>query len=865
MRQLLRDLAASVLLLAGCPSVAAAQPGSLQLSASAHSTVGDPGRIAGEQAFEPDVGVTWLQPGTRFGLFQMEIRGTRRGDQLHLGKAFVAFRDVAYRGIAWSFEGGDTYFVPGVGEYRFSNLATPSLTFAGGAVRARTPRAEVNVMVGRATAWRNVFGTDAQTLDQDVAVARGRYKASDRLDLSTRVSRVRTRDLAEFDYSIAASDEGGLGARLILTPAIHLVADGSVVSYRRRDSDFRELDGSAIVGASVLLARGWVQLNAARFSPGELPILNQPLADRQTLFAAGEYDLQKSLRLFAGWEAFESNLDPEASAAASGPRTAADGTRGFGGFLVRLGARSSVSLRAEQGDRRSRLVGAALTRVSDTGVVSAEWHTALGQFNGFARYSRRDNVESALVDGNFTQQDSSAYLLFSPSRTLQIFSNAVVTRNTLASGGGSTFWQVGAGAQTQLRSRSLWVRAEGTLSRNIDMLTERFVPRESLNLGLNGQIAGNTILGLNVYADRLTTFGQPEDSWIARSSLRLTRVFPTTGGRSSTSIAGSMTRHGGTGALIGVVFSDWNANGLQDPGEEPLQSIPVRLANLGGATTSRAGEFAFLDVPIGLMEIGIDTTALPVDFDPPAVPQVQIDLARGDTRRVAFGLVPLGSVRGRVVRDDNSNGRADEGEESIDGAVLVMDGGARSEAVRKGWFRFDAVRSGAHAVQLLADSLPAGAAVIGAGEATVQLGRGALDVELTFLAAVSKRAEVRRVFTPRGAPSIDRPSTPAPATVPRSRNAEGSARATAPPAQQGRFAIQVAALNDPARARELVERLRSAGHPSYLVAPPAADPDAPYKVRVGHYPTRSAAEPTLKALEKELGEKLWIVREVTGR
>jgi cell division septation protein DedD len=88
---------------------------------------------------------------------------------------------------------------------------------------------------------------------------------------------------------------------------------------------------------------------------------------------------------------------------------------------------------------------------------------------------------------------------------------------------------------------------------------------------------------------------------------------------------------------------------------------------------------------------------------------------------------------------------------------------------------------------------------------------------------------------------------------------------TAPPAQQGRFAIQVAALNDPARARELVERLRSAGHPSYLVEPPAADPDAPYKVRVGHYPTRSAAEPTLRALEKERGEKLWIVREVTGR
>ena len=80
---------------------------------------------------------------------------------------------------------------------------------------------------------------------------------------------------------------------------------------------------------------------------------------------------------------------------------------------------------------------------------------------------------------------------------------------------------------------------------------------------------------------------------------------------------------------------------------------------------------------------------------------VDIELDRGATRRVSFGLIPLGSVRGRVIRDANGNGKVDPGEEPIDGAVLVLDGGRRSEQVRRGVYRFDSIRSGDHVVSLL--------------------------------------------------------------------------------------------------------------------------------------------------------------------
>ena len=322
MRQLLRELAACGLLLALIPRPATAQQGSLQVTGATHSVSGERVNTGHQSTFEPDLGVTWFRPGTRFGMFQMEIRGTTRDGEPRIGKAFVGIRDWKHRGINWTIEAGDTWLTPSMADYRLTNLASPTSTFSGASVRARTRRTNASLMVGRATAWRNIFGTDAQVLDQSLMIVRAGYTASDRLDLNARASRIRTDDLKEYTFNVADSDQGGGGARFVLTPAIHLVADGSIVSYRRRGSAIREVDASAVAGASVLLAKGWIQVNVSRFSPGELPVLNQPLADRQTFFAAADYDVFKRVRLHGGWEAFriESGSRGRGVSGSVGPR-----------------------------------------------------------------------------------------------------------------------------------------------------------------------------------------------------------------------------------------------------------------------------------------------------------------------------------------------------------------------------------------------------------------------------------------------------------------------------------------------------------------------------------------------------------------
>ena len=849
MRRLLRELAGCALLLVALPAAAVARQESVQVSAAVHSLHGEPLRVGTQPTLEPDLGLSWLRPDTRFGTLRIELRGTTRDGRPHLGRAVLSLRDLTLGGVRYTLEAGDSVFSPEPGDYRFRNLYTPALNFSGASLRARAGRTDASVMLGRATTTRNIFGSDVKTLDQSLFIATGRHQASDRLEISSRASRVRTRDLDRFRFSIADSDQAGGGARFLLTPAVHLVADASLVAWRARDGVDRHVDGSALAGASVLLARGWLQVNVSRFSPGELPILAQPLADRRTLYAAGEYDVLPRMRLFGGWESFRANLDGRAASGA--PPT--DGGRAFGGIRVPIGPGSSASFRAEQGDRRSRLAGPAQTRISDTGVISGDVQGAFGRVSAFGRIARRENVESEFEPGTYTQREAAALAFYNVSRSLQLFSSLTAVLNE-STAGGHTSWQLGGGAQAQLLRRGLWARGEGLFTRNVDRLNDRTTPHQTINVGLNGEIARGIVLALNVYADRMHTGLDPAlDSWLLRSTVRLTRTFVEAGTPARARL-GVSARHGGTGSIRGLVYTDWNANGLQDPDEPPLENIPIRLASLGHTSTSQAGEFAFVNVPIGVQEVGIDLASLPVDFDAPRVPQVQVELRRGDARRLSFGLVPLGAIAGRVRRDANGSGAADDGDDGMDGAVVVLDGGARSEKVRGGRFRFDAVPSGDHEVTLLQESLPDGAVIIGPRSNRAAIGRDELAPEIAFLVDVRERPEIRTVFptAPPAAPAA-RPRTPA--------RSPARPIAAARPSRAGQFAVQVAALNDPSRAAALVEELRAAGRSAYLVSPPFTDPDAPYRVRVGPFDSRAAAGREAIVLGSQRGGRMWVVRE----
>jgi sporulation related protein len=857
-----------------------AQQGSVQISSAVQTLRGDPSRFAGQNQFEPDLGVSWLQPGSRFGVFQIEIRGARRGDALHTGRIYGALRDARYHGTAWTIEAGDAYFSPPIAGYGFSNLFSPAVTFNGAAIRGRNDRTTVSLAAGRTTAWRNIFGNDPKGLGQTVAMGHIARRLGSRFEITAHGSRVRTTSLDEFTYTIDASDQAGGGTRVLVTPSLQLVADGSIVSYRRVGTSARERDGSYMGGLNWLHSRGWIQINASRFSPGDFPAVNNPLADREQIFAAGEYDVMSRTRVSAGWENFRTNLEPEASAVSTRPTPQTSGDRGFGGVRVQLTSRSTISFRGEQGDRESRPVGPGFPSDSDTGMWAAEWQAAIKRTNLFVRYSGRENVEHLNQSGSYDQRDTAAQLFANLPGGAQAFGTALLTHTIALDGSGNTYWQAGGGTQLRLGHSDLWLHAEGNAVRSLDILTRVYVPRESFIFGVNGQVSRRTTLAFNVNMDRAVSPSNVGTPWMTRSMFRVTHTLPTGSVfLPSAAIASSTEAGRGTGTISGVVFADWNADGIQDPGENNLEGIPLRLG--GGHTTSgRDGQFAFMNVPAGARSVGLDTSALPVDFDPPSASQMQIELSRGDSKRVTFGLIPLGAIQGRVVRDQNGNGKADVSDEAVEGAVVILDGGVRSEQARKGRYRFDAVRSGAHTVKLLIESLPDGAVIAGDAEVQAILSRGALLGDVTFVVSIEKRPEIRKVFPPRGGgASVSNPAptprvaagraartttSPLPKNTRASTSVSPAASTTAvqtASSVMGTFTVQIAALNDPVRAKDAVRQLKESGMPAYLVNPPASDPDAPYRVRVGPYESREEAQKVAVSLEAQRHEKLWVTTE----
>ena len=347
MRPVLRGLAAGVRRVPRQPRIRTTGPGAgLRRVAD---RLGSPERVTGEHSIEPDFGVSWIQPGVKFGSFEAEIRGTRRADRLHVGRNYAALRDLRTGGFRWTFEAGDAFLNRGVNHYGFSNLSTPALTVQRRRDHAREPAQHRERDGGQGHGVAQHFRHRPRHARADARHPPARlYRPTDRLDLVTRVSRFRTSDLREFSFTIADSDQVAGGARFQVSPP-------SIWSATRHSSgtgaatEHAVPDYSYLAGTNVLLPRGWIQFNVARFSPGDFPAMNDPLQDRESAFLAAEYDVWSSVRVFGGVDAIKTNINPDLHRVPRCGIAARVGTRAFAACSSASGGPSMLTIASRKG------------------------------------------------------------------------------------------------------------------------------------------------------------------------------------------------------------------------------------------------------------------------------------------------------------------------------------------------------------------------------------------------------------------------------------------------------------------------------------------------------------------------------------
>lgn len=728
-------------------SPAAAQQGSVQVLSGTLVTTGAPERTGMVQSYQPDFGFSWLQPGTEFGTVQLEVHAVRNDNDPRLGRGLFSLHGMKRAGLTWNLEFGDTTHTPYVTHYGLTNLFAPAVTFRGGTVSAVNARTSFSLTVGRVTVFRDMFGADAQALGQTLLVGRFTEKVNNRLEITAHASRVRTTDLGQFTYTMRSSEEAGAGVRYRLTPTWRVVADAGMTSYQRRDSTQAEHGPSALVGAQWTGVNGSFELNAHRFSPGEFSVFNYGYNDQDGVFAAGQYAILNRLRVDGGWELFRTNL--AASNDPSQTQALTTGARARAGLRLMLSPHLSFGARIEEGSRHAGPSRYSVGYESDAGSTSFDTQLTLGRWDAFGRYEWRTDVSVNGTSVTFAQHDVSAQVFFRPTVHIQLSSAAQISERRGTNGEGQSFWQASVGGQVQSGSQRVLARAEVLVSGNRDFQTDFVTPRNGLNLGLNGRLTRHLSVTLDAYVDRSPLPSATAVSpWATRTLVRLVYTLPTrvssSGNISPNRAAGSRR---GTSEVEGGVFIDWNGNGIQDPGEDGLAGVAVALDDVERATTGRDGSFRFSHVAAGGHALRIDLATLPADYDPPAASPLDLTLGRGDRRTATVGVLPLGDVDGTVFRDVNGDGVRGDGDTPVNGAVVVLDDGRRTEVTRQGQFHFPGVGLGSHTVRLLLESLPEDATLAGPSEITVQASRQQRAASASFLVKTEKRPEIRKVFS----------------------------------------------------------------------------------------------------------------------
>lgn len=168
------------------------------------------------------------------------------------------------------------------------------------------------------------------------------------------------------------------------------------------------------------------------------------------------------------------------------------------------------------------------------------------------------------------------------------------------------------------------------------------------------------------------------------------------------------------GGIHGIVFLDFNANAIRDPGEPGMEDIKVILDNYQNAVSDRNGYFILQDfTQAKKARVFLDIDTIPAIYSPTHGIQTAY-INPGNLTEVNFGITPVITISGFVYAGEEGNGY----NKSIRGIRIILTDSAmmpitNSITAGNGSFFLGNIRPGRYIVQIDSDTLPKGYTAIG--------------------------------------------------------------------------------------------------------------------------------------------------------